>query len=1112
MGPRCLSRHDLERYAKGEHAEDAAHAHIQACSACAEAIAEIRENERFLGDARSALVGVVGHPPPRVALPANAVRGFELGDEISRGGQGVVYRAVQTSTKRSAAIKVLLGGAFASDRQRHRFEREVEIAARLRHPNIVSVFESGQTTDGSPYVAMEFVDGVALDAFVEQRYGALKRSDRERINGVVALMAMIAAGVGHAHTAGVMHRDLKPSNILVDREGKPRVLDFGLARASEPSRDLSTTREFVGTPAYASPEQLAGDPASVNARTDVYALGLILYALLTGRHPYPVVGSIAELARHAIETEPTPPSRHVARLPSDIQTIVLKCLAKDPERRYANGAALASDLEDYLQGHPISARRDSTAYVLRKLAMRHRAPAIAALLVLLTIVGATIGLALLASDLDAARRDAERALADSDIQRARMIARMGNPAQAEELIWSRAVGHTFASGSGTLTRATGETLRDAWALAELYAASPCILRLEPDVRFHVIGFGEEGATLWAVDEAMARWTWTLDGRLVDRTAPLVPALGWNDFVHSNDGRLLVIERDREILTVDIDNSTMISRPTGRAGSNASYICPRGKYIVSLSRGTHSGVIVRETSGLSELFSADQRYASATWMTTDSTSTLVLGTFDHDDLRIEFRSIPDWRLERLVPVTIDSRAEHVGVRCVRVSPDGTLLAYSIDENIFVHDLVRPDAPQIAHAVRPATITDIQVAPSGDHVIVRGIDGIVASLRLPDLELERSISVGTDSRRIASSEPDNLIASINLSGGLALHSLADRPWMERIPSVEATKACVDVAPGGTIAWGDEDGMVHVLPGGEPARAFTFAAHGLEVGVATAVNSICFSPDGRKLITAGMDGVIAEWTPDGTLIRTISRVRASAWSAQYSPQGDAIAAGFSDGTFRVWREGIDDPIVVQLAQVNRVPSLKFSPDGHRIVAATVGGGVIVADAQTGETIVELPIQHTFSRAVEWSRDGSRIYTASDDNKIRVWDGRTYVLLRTISGLPWGPFSIRLHPDGNILFVVGRGGELFVLDPERGIEIARLDVGTRHIFSIALSPAGERVILSGQDAPLYAVDLARLGDPVAAQQSWWRSVLVRKPPARPGPVDLPPPLQRASSEDPGD
>jgi serine/threonine protein kinase/Tfp pilus assembly protein PilF len=394
--------------------------HAMGCEACAEALEEIRENLRFLGHAAGMLADAIDSPGALAArhtthTPPTSVRGFDLLEEINRGGQGVVYRAVQTATKRPAAVKMLLGGAFATERQRQRFEREIEIAARLRHPNIVSVFESGTASDGCPFVAMEFVEGVPLDRFVRDRHADSRRSDRARIDEAVRLVGMIASGVGHAHTSGVIHRDLKPSNILVESSGNPRVLDFGLARPLDASRNVSTTHEFVGTPAFASPEQLGGDPALVDARADVYALGLILYNTLTGRHPYPCDGTIAELARHAITTEPTPPSRHVSRLPMDVETITLKCLSKDRTRRYANASALASDIEDYLHGRPISARRDSTMYVLQRLAMKHRIPAIACVLVAITIVASTVTLAVLAKDL-ADKRDELQKVSDFQAQ------------------------------------------------------------------------------------------------------------------------------------------------------------------------------------------------------------------------------------------------------------------------------------------------------------------------------------------------------------------------------------------------------------------------------------------------------------------------------------------------------------------------------------------------------------------------------------------------------------------------------------------------------------------------------------------------------------------------
>ncbi len=421
----CPSVRQLEAHAAGKAADSSIEGHVAGCAACRDLIAEIHDNNRFL-------LGVAGNlakawdAPPRVAVTADAaptaghgrprdgsmpnIEGYTLTGELSQGGQGVVYRAVQVETKRPAAIKMLITGSFASERQRQRFDREIEIAARFRHPNLVSIFESGQATDGRRYVAMELVEGLPLDRAIEMHGeeagpaagGSAARTGApvpRRVDAIMRLFSLICAGVGHAHAYGVIHRDLKPSNILVDGTGNPRILDFGLARPADASYDVTATRDFVGTPAFCSPEQLSRDPGALNARTDVYALGLLLYRSLTGKHPYPCDGPLHEVARHAIETDPTPPTRYVPRMDMDVQTIVLKCLAKDPARRYATASALAADINDYLAGRPISARRDSLLYVLGKLAVRHRIPVIAGLLVLVTVVGAAVGFSLFAREL-----------------------------------------------------------------------------------------------------------------------------------------------------------------------------------------------------------------------------------------------------------------------------------------------------------------------------------------------------------------------------------------------------------------------------------------------------------------------------------------------------------------------------------------------------------------------------------------------------------------------------------------------------------------------------------------------------------------------------------------
>lgn len=449
----CPSVRTLEALALDGTGSDGVRTHAEACDACHAAMLEIRENQAFLGHAAAALADHLvptPHPTPArtpaFTLPgagassaaASMVPGFELAEEISRGGQGVVYRAVQLATKRPAAVKVLLAGAFATEKQRRRFEREVEVAAMLRHPNVVSVFDSGTLADGSPYVAMELVAGVPLDTFLRGRFGGEARGRTHArgskrastaigpgdIDGVLGLFSLITSGVAHAHERGVIHRDLKPSNILVDAHGTPRVLDFGLARPIQGPPNVSRTLEFAGTPAYAAPEQFAGDQAAIGTTADVYALGVMMYEALTGTHPYPCDGPFAELARHADESEPTPLARLTppVRLPMDVETIVLKCLAKDPARRYRSAGGLTADIHDYLAGRPISARRDSTWYVIRKMASRHRATLLAAALALAGI--AIVGMvqarnrALVAAARHQERVESERADAEATTARA----------------------------------------------------------------------------------------------------------------------------------------------------------------------------------------------------------------------------------------------------------------------------------------------------------------------------------------------------------------------------------------------------------------------------------------------------------------------------------------------------------------------------------------------------------------------------------------------------------------------------------------------------------------------------------------------------------------------
>lgn len=335
----------------------------------------------------------------RAAPPS--IPGYRDIRELRRGGQGAVYAALQNSTNRAVAIKLLLDGALASAVARRRFEREVDLAAALRHPNIVSIYDSGVTADGRPYLVMEYIEGRPLDVFVRAlREGQtpaetpdfLPSAHRTRamptgVSRVIALFATIAEAVQAAHGRGIIHRDLKPSNIRVTTAGTPVILDFGLAKAITLSTNtdplnpaarsinqatLSGSGQFLGSLAWASPEQAAGRHNDIDVRTDVYALGVMLYHALTGRFPYDVTSGLRATLEHIEKTEPMKPSGIAAWIDDELETIVLRCLAKESTRRYATAADLARDLRSYLAGEAIIAKADSTWYVARKTLRRHR--------------------------------------------------------------------------------------------------------------------------------------------------------------------------------------------------------------------------------------------------------------------------------------------------------------------------------------------------------------------------------------------------------------------------------------------------------------------------------------------------------------------------------------------------------------------------------------------------------------------------------------------------------------------------------------------------------------------------------------------------------------------
>src|SRR6266851_4787007 len=383
-----LSGRSIERIAR----------HVESCSACELALAALDHSADPL---LSRLQGVViedapaeGPVPRELLAAARSLHGehrgredwadeaprrigkFDLLEELGLGSFGHVFRARDTELGRTVAIKMLRAGHLASREEVDRFLREARSAAQLQHPGLVALFETGQTEEGLFYLVEEFVQGETLTARL--------KAGRLGFRPAAELIAAVADALDHAHRHGVIHRDVKPSNIQLDAEGRPHLMDFGLARHETDESPMTMDGQVLGTPAYSSPEQARGESNAVDGRTDVYSLGVILYELLTGERPFR--GNRQMLLLQVLNDEPRPPRQLNDKAPRDLETICLKAMSKAPARRYATAEELADDLRRFLRGEPIRARPVGRAERLWRWCRRN--PVAAGLLLAVTLSSA----------------------------------------------------------------------------------------------------------------------------------------------------------------------------------------------------------------------------------------------------------------------------------------------------------------------------------------------------------------------------------------------------------------------------------------------------------------------------------------------------------------------------------------------------------------------------------------------------------------------------------------------------------------------------------------------------------------------------------------------------
>lgn len=1024
------------------------------------------DDTRTVDDANRTTPPREGTTPPVDATPPRRVGslprldGYEMLGELGKGGMGAVYRARHLALGRLVAVKMILSGSLADDHAVRRFRAEAEAVARLDHPGIVPVFEVGEQ-DGTHFFSMALVGGGSLAGRVHAE-GPLPQEKAAQ------LTRDIAQAVAYAHERGIVHRDLKPANILLDVEDRPRVTDFGLAKQTGGDAELTGTGQVMGTPAYMPPEQARGEK-DVGPLADVYSLGAILYHLLVGRPPFQAA-SVMETLRLVLENDPVSPRQFAPSLSRDLETICLKCLAKEPARRYESATHLADDLGRYLAGEPILAR--PVGRIERAVKWARRRPAVAAMSTAVVIVTAValvaISLALVQTrealgDARRARGEAEsseqqaqrnlydarlfpltQSWQDGDFARARLLLEETKPAPGkpdprgwEWYYFLAQVKAAATSYSGT-SPYTGPIAwcpqtsqlalgNEASTIDILDGEDYRLLKTLPSaggVRIVRLSWQPEGKQLaCACDDEKLR-IWDVEQGRILRVLPDWRTANERAMSWSPDGKLLAsggnggrinlwnAENWKLIRTFGpwTDSAHMLGFAWHADGRRLAAASRWGAYVIwDVQQG--KPLVVRQTGTGGWTFSVAWR--------SDFTRLAVGAGADMADRP----SLTLWDQEsKLLAQHVEGMEQFVSV-CW--NPGDTMLAAcQIDGTIrlFTADDLRPRqrVRVTNYPARPELVwqqdSDRLLLAAGQLHVVHQPGRSRKSMRLlvPQGKMVFTVRYSPDGRWLAASiSGDNRREDRRTFAGdpIVIWDARTDEVARRLDYKHLMVTSVTWSPDSErLAFADSDGMVNVRDRATGAVIWNEASAGFHSAV-----RLAWSPDGRRIANAGPHHIHVLDARNGKREVVLGSEDARYIDeVSWSPDGRYLtAAGLLWAT-----DGWRPPVPLATERIHRVG---WSPDSQTVILATSRGWIERLNLQTRERSATQPA-HSGSFAVAWSPDGRRFATGGPDSLVKIWDPATLQALVTlpvdqpVTTLDWSP-------DGRSLAVGDGVGSVQVL-----------------------------------------------------------------------------------------